>query len=156
LYTLRPSRGPSSGADAHTVRRGWDTWKCYLLMKPSRVLQTHWPRSRGGEGPRGRGFPYSDAALRSQSYRFSTSHRRLARSQNQVSFPKPASPTKDGARSRRLDRPAHQLQTTLRSRRENPLRQGSYSFTYPARTTAPCSPLSPDLSSVFYLRQGRS
>jgi hypothetical protein len=105
---------------------------------------------------RRRWFPDSDAALRSQSYRFSTSYRRLARSQKQVSFPKRTSPTKDGARSRRLDRPAQPMQTTLRSRRENSLRQGSYSLIFSMRTTVSSSPLlSLPLRSSFSTSQAR-
>lgn len=65
----------------------------------------------------------------------------------------PISSTKDGARSRRLDRTAQPMQTTLRSRRENSLRQGSYFFTYLMQAVVSCFPLSlfPSLFSPFPL-----
>ena len=72
-------------------------------------------------------------------------------------FKTPTSPTKDGARSRLLDRPAQPMQATLRNRRENSLRQGSYFLIRPTRTTVLSFPLlSPSLlvSSFLPLGQG--
>jgi len=64
------------------------------------------------------------------------------------------SQTKDGARSRRLDRTTQPVQTTLRNRRENSLRQGSCSSTRSMKTTASYSLLFLYISpfSVLYFQ----
>ena len=100
---------------------------------------------------RRRRFPDSDATLRSQSCRFSTSTAVSHPPQKQGSFSNLISHPKDGARSRRLDRTAHPMQTTLRSRRKNSLRQGSYSHPRSsARKMVSSSPHFPLCFIVFH------
>ena len=82
---------PSSGVITrrHRIHPGW--YFCVTLnvpstceMKPRTAKSRSTQRGRGKR--RGRWLPDSDAALRSQSYRFSTSYRRLACPQKQISF----------------------------------------------------------------------
>ena len=109
------------------------TLKCYLpmRMKPETMYKRHAAREgRSGEGD---GFqirtPRSDPNL--------TDFRpRTAAPPARDNKQKLISQTKHGARSRRLDRTTQPVQTTLRIRRENSLRQGSCSSTRSMKTTA--------------------